>query len=411
MGTVGTQADPLYPPSPYTSSLPPSPEPEGPNFFEKVWRYRGKIALAAAVGGFACFAYYRYHVCPPSQYLVKTGLGIKDMAVARKTLQLPFQEVRTFNMAPLNYTFHLHNMSSEMVPFHCLSAQEKVAMSFTIGPKDPAEDLAAFKTYATKMGDLDPAKVEATIGGVIHGETRVFSAGLTIREMFEDREKFKRTVSDKIQQDMNAYGLKIYNANIAEMADQDEKTRYFQNLRQKALEGANTEMRIQVAEARMQGDIGERERQSRAAQEVAHIKATIVEKQNENAQRVAHSEKELAVVRAECERARLLTEIDVSMATDKRKAELETEVDRARTAQQVAYLQATQVAKTIAAAESAVKEAEGQAEATRRLADAQLYAARAAADGALAAFEAQADGLSRLLAASEQRPDLAKFQL
>lgn len=93
----------------------------------------------------------------------------------------------------------------------------------------------------------------------------------------------------------------------------------------------------------MQGDIGERERQSRAAQEVAHIEATIVERQNENAQRVAHSEKELAVVRAECERARLLTEIDVSMATDKRKAELETEVDRARTAQQVAYLQATQV--------------------------------------------------------------------
>lgn len=36
------------------------------------------------------------------------------------------------------------------------------------------------------------------------GETRVFSAGLTIREMFEDREKFKRTVQDKIQHDMDA---------------------------------------------------------------------------------------------------------------------------------------------------------------------------------------------------------------
>lgn len=46
------------------------------------------------------------------------------------------------------------------------------AVSFTIGPKDPAEDLAGFKTYATKMGDLDPAKVEATIGGVIHGEVQ-----------------------------------------------------------------------------------------------------------------------------------------------------------------------------------------------------------------------------------------------
>jgi hypothetical protein len=93
----------------------------------------------------------------------------------------------------------------------------------------------------------------------------------------------------------------------------------------------------------MQGDIGERERQSRAAQEVAIIEATIVEKQNQNRQRVAVSEKELAVVRAECEREQKLAEIDVSMATEKRKAELETEVDRARTQQQIAFLQSTQV--------------------------------------------------------------------
>ncbi|GAQ92516.1 hypothetical protein KFL_010370020 [Klebsormidium nitens] len=262
-----------------------------------LWKTKYKIAVGAAVGGLAFFALFRYHVCTPSQYLVKTGLGIPDMAIARKTMQWPWQEVRTYNMAPLNYSFHLNNnMSSEMVPF-------RLPVSFTIGPKDPREDLEGFKTYATKLGDLPPEKVEATIGGVIHGETRVFSAGLTIREMFEDREKFKRTVQDKIQHDMNAYGLKIYNANIAEMADQDEQTRYFQNLRQKALEGANTEMRIQ---------------------------------------RVAHSEKDLAIVRAQCERERLLAEIDVSMATDKRKAELETEVDRARTAQQIAYLQSTQ---------------------------------------------------------------------
>lgn len=93
----------------------------------------------------------------------------------------------------------------------------------------------------------------------------------------------------------------------------------------------------------MQGDIGERERQSRAAQEVAIIEATIVEKENQNRQRVAVSEKDLAVVRAECERERKLAEIAVLMATDKRKAELETEVDRARTQQQIAFLQSTQV--------------------------------------------------------------------
>jgi hypothetical protein len=93
----------------------------------------------------------------------------------------------------------------------------------------------------------------------------------------------------------------------------------------------------------MQGNIGKRERRSRAAQEVAIIEATIVEKENQNRQRVAVSEKDLAVVRAECERERKLAEIAVLMATDKRKAELETEVDRARTQQQIAFLQSTQV--------------------------------------------------------------------
>lgn len=70
-----------------------------------------------------------------------------------------------------------------------------------------------------------------------------------------------------------------------------------------------------------------------------------------------------------------------------------------------------QVAKTTADAESAVKEAEGRAEAIRRIADAKLYEQLKASEGILANFTAQADGLSRLLAASEQRPDLAKFQL
>jgi hypothetical protein len=92
-------------------------EQEYPSIFKKIWENKGKIAFVVAAGGFACFAYYRYHVCPPSQFLVKTGLGISDMQIARKTLQWPLQEIRVYNMNPLNYTFHLHNMSSEMVPF------------------------------------------------------------------------------------------------------------------------------------------------------------------------------------------------------------------------------------------------------------------------------------------------------
>ena len=42
-------------------------------------------------------------------------------------------------------------------------------------------------------------QVHHIIEGVIEGETRVFSAGLTIKDMFEDREKFRKTVQDKVQ--------------------------------------------------------------------------------------------------------------------------------------------------------------------------------------------------------------------
>ncbi len=35
----------------------------------------------------------------------------------------------------------------------------------------------------------------------------------------------------------------------------------FENLKMKALEGANTEARVQVAEARNRGDVGEAEKQ------------------------------------------------------------------------------------------------------------------------------------------------------
>lgn len=56
------------------------------------------------------------------------------------------------------------------IPQPCPFRDFRPAVNFTIGPKDPREDLAGFKTYATKLGDLPPEKVEATIGGVIHGE-------------------------------------------------------------------------------------------------------------------------------------------------------------------------------------------------------------------------------------------------
>ena len=50
----------------------------------------------------------------------------------------------------------------------------------------------------------------------------------------------------QVQKDMDRLGLRIFNANIAEMHDLDAANKYFETLKQKALETAKTEMRIEV---------------------------------------------------------------------------------------------------------------------------------------------------------------------
>ena len=48
----------------------------------------GVVALV----GFAGFAATRYRISKPEEYLVRTGLGIEDMIVARKGFVWPFQQ-------------------------------------------------------------------------------------------------------------------------------------------------------------------------------------------------------------------------------------------------------------------------------------------------------------------------------
>jgi flotillin len=72
-------------------------------------------------------------------------------------------------------------MSKELVPF-------SLPMVFTVAPINPNVDINRFLTYARKLGGLSLEKVVEIIGGIVHGETRVLSAKLTVRKMFGDRQ-------------------------------------------------------------------------------------------------------------------------------------------------------------------------------------------------------------------------------
>ena len=55
--------------------------------------------------------------------------------------------------------------------------------------------------------------------GIIEGETRVLAAELTMEEIFRGTKSFKEKVFTQVQQELNQFGLIIYNANVKQLVD------------------------------------------------------------------------------------------------------------------------------------------------------------------------------------------------
>ena len=99
-----------------------------------------------------------------------------------------------------------------------------------------------------------------------------------------------------MQTELEQFGMVIYNANVKQLQDSPGSGKhttlcrrrttswmisfsyfcsleYFSYLRQKVHEGACNQAKIDVATAKMKGDIGERERYGETKQEIARIDA------------------------------------------------------------------------------------------------------------------------------------------
>ncbi|GAM22805.1 hypothetical protein SAMD00019534_059800 [Acytostelium subglobosum LB1] len=331
------------------------------------------LAIGATVGVVALALIMRYKVAAPHQYLVKTGLGITDMAVSKKTFMWPFQELRYICMNPRNYSFKLHNMSKESVEFH-------LPVVFTIGPTDPNRDLEGFKSYTRLLSDISYEDMAHTINGVIQGETRILSANMTIEEMFADRDKFRNSVQDKIGVDLAKFGLQIYNANIEEMSDA-QGNEYFKYRRQQALQGAVNQARVAVAEAKKLGDIGENERKAESRRRIAEVEAETVLVENDRRRMIAESETKLKLAQIDFEKSQRQSQIEATLGVDQRQMELQKELEIKRLDQQTSQHRANLMSKTAIDVEAKIREAEGYAQATVKRAEGDAMAKIKAAEG------------------------------
>ncbi|MQL78481.1 hypothetical protein Taro_010912 [Colocasia esculenta] len=356
----------------------------------------------------------RYRVANASEFLVITGYGIDDIKLAKKAWVLPGQACTVFDISPVNYTFEVQAMSAEKLPF-------LLPAVFTIGPR--IDDRDSLLRYAKLISPHDKLSnhVKELVKGVIEGETRVLAASMTMEEIFRGTKSFKEEVFEKVQLELNQFGLLIYNANVKQLVDVVGHE-YFSYLGQKTQQEAANQAKVDVAEARMKGEIGSKKREGQTLQnaakidaetriystqrqgegkkEEARVKAEVKVFENVREAEVSEADAELAMKKAGWARQAKLAEVESAKAVALRDAELQMEVQEAnwelykkqKAAEAMLYEQEKAADGRKAAAEAAFF-------ARRQEAEAELYAKQKEAAGLVALAEAQGVYLRTLLEA------------
>ncbi|KAF2594434.1 hypothetical protein F2Q70_00045600 [Brassica cretica] len=372
-----------------------------------------------------------YKIARASEYLAITGGGIKDIKLAKSSWVLPWQSCTVFDVSPVNYTFEVQAMSSEKLPF-------VIPAVFTIGPR--VDDPHALLLYAMLMSQHDKHSnhVNELVQGVIEGETRVLVASMTMEEVFKGTKEFKKEVFEKVQLELNQFGLVIYNANVKQLVDVPGHE-YFSYLGQKTQMEAANQAKIDVAEAKMKGEVGAKERTGLTIQNAAKIdaeskiistqrkgegtkeeikvKSEVQVFQNEKEALVAKADAALAIQKAALTKSSRVAEVEAAKAVAMREAELQTQVEKMNALTRTEKLKAEFLSKATVEYETKVQEAnwelynkqkkaeavlyekQKQAEATKAAADAAYYAKQRDAEGIVAMANAQGTYIKTLLGA------------
>ncbi len=359
-----------------------------------------KLALGGLIGTAAlagAFLLTRYRVAQSNQYLVRTGIFIEGISIDKKVFHLPFQTLETLDLAPKSYSFTVNAMSQEKMEFILPAV-------FTVGPKDSEEHLKAYAKYLL----YEPEEsVRDIIRGMIEGETRVIAANMSIEDIFKGRTEFKEAIIKGVHQELDKFGLSVFNANIKELQD-SAQSKYFSFLAQKISADAENQAKIDISEAKRRGDVGAKEREGTTRQRVAEVESETKIKENYNRNQREKSDAELNQNRAVYQQQVQIAKIESELNAAKRQEELQKDVELRRLERETERRRATELSKATVEAEIKATEASGEAVSMRQLADAKLYTEMKNADATLyaknkeaqsiqAIYEAQAKGLQKIV--------------
>ncbi|KAL1346955.1 hypothetical protein HN51_020488 [Arachis hypogaea] len=365
----------------------------------------------------------KFKVANASEYLVITGAGIKDVKLAKKAWVFPWQSCTTLYLSPVNYTFELQAMSAEKLPFELLSV-------LTIGPR--VDDHECLLKYAKLLSSPDKLSnhVNDLVQRIIEGETRVLAGSMTMDEIFKGTKEFKQGVFEKVQLELNQFGLLIYNANLKQLVDVPGPE-YFSYLGKKTQMEAANQAKVNVAEAKKKGEVGAKLSEGETLQNAAKIDAetkiiTTQKKGDGNKEeidartsveefeilkeaKVAEANAELARKKAEWWKwwkVEKLTAIETKKEVSLREAQLQGEVEKMNAKVTTEKLRADYLPKAQKVnwelykkqkeAEAVLFQKEKEALAQMKLAAAQLYAKKKEAEGLMELGKAQGAYLKTL---------------
>ena len=253
-------------------------------------------------------------VAGANENLVITGAGIDDVLLAKKAFVYPWQKCRVISMNPFDLEIDIQATSKEMLSF-------LLPVILTVGPDENKENLIKYAKTLTGLPDQGRHDCQRIVKGIVEGEIRGRVSALTLEEVFNARQLFQNEVVQQVQKDLHDLGLKIYNANVKEL-----QSDYFTLLSQKAHEGASNQAKVDVANARMLGEIGEAEKVGKRKQEISRIEAETAVLQTQRDSQKASAEAEYTSTQTKLNMGTQLAQINADRQAEARDVELQREV-------------------------------------------------------------------------------------
>lgn len=360
------------------------------------------IALAAVTAMVALLFWVAssYRRVPPNEVLIIFGARGRRVVTNGATFVTPFlEEAKKLSLHVRTISFSQDRVTT--------SKGVDILVDWTAQLAIPREENALLTAATVFLGQPEQNVMEQ-VRATLSGNFRSVISGLTVEEVFSDREKFTSIVRSEVADEMQRLGLEIVSLVINEISDDQG---YLRSLATPQIAAVRTQAAIAEAEA-------DRHQRERVA--AARLQATRAETEAETERVQAVTNARLK--RADLEREAGIREAEASMARQARQAELEaslvqteaeTALARERTQSEVQQAAAERRRRELEVEELAPARARGQAveiqahaeasktrvnaqaqrEAAELHAQAELAAAKAHAEGEQAQFLARAAGL------------------